>query len=152
MDKVSSFKLPLQSYLAPLLNFLCSREMWFLETAGILFYVNWQSFSRLTDLVTPKWHTLWIVLLCGKGRYREEEKPKAGSKGKVTFTSVPEIRAKLRVMGGDKTITLVKWIHKKCSITNQVLRIFQNLAALEQNFAKRQSKTFRIFIQDVSRD
>lgn len=126
LDKVSSFKLALWSVFASLLNFLCCREMWFPETSWILFYVNWQSFSHLTDPVTPKWHTLWIVLLCRKGREGGEEKLKTGGQGQGDIHKHSEDQGQAYDGCGEKAIAPVTLFHRACSITNLVLRILQH--------------------------
>jgi len=74
----------------------------------ILFYVNWQSFSSLADPVTLKWLTLWIVLLCGKGRKGEEEKHKTGAQGQSGIHKRFLDRSQVEDHFCDKTIAVLK--------------------------------------------
>lgn len=84
------------------------------EALLILFYVNWQCSFRFTDLVSPQWHTLGIVLLCGKrrqGRRRgggRRRNIKQVEKGKMSLSNVSWIRARTQVYFRDKTIALRK--------------------------------------------
>lgn len=97
MDKVSSFKPPLQSYLALFSTFFAVGKCDSIKPPGFCFMLTGRAFH----VSWTWWHLNDIYFglsCCVEKADKGKRNLKQVSKGNVAVTSTPEIRAKLRIV------------------------------------------------------